>query len=334
MKPQNILAIALGILFLLPGCGGNIVDWADETFSQGKINKDHEKTVKPFLKGIRLYDQLDTLAIFDAIWLSDTVRTAYAQVYAKMTGKDEAGYIQFLRRELSANTYFVSFYVLSQKSIPLKDTPPLWVVHLEVDGKKYLPAEIKAVELAAEYVGFFGKRINNHKEPYEVRFDRKNSEGVDILEGKHEIKLFFSSPRHYGVMSWQVDEDSKIILPLPILVEEEEKEEIAPVIKSEKIVRKNRVVGHDPEQVVLTTPQREAVTSPLAKASSFLKASADFSPQMGSSEDVKTVEAKKEFTDYDIEGSVPVEDAVKSGTGSLGEFGGSGGGGSFVDGIE
>ena len=106
---------------------------------------------------------------------------------------------------------------------------------------------------------------------------------IDILEGKHEIKLFFSSPRHYGVMSWQVDEDSKIILPLPILVEEEEKEEIAPVIKSEKIVRKNRVVGHDPEQVVLTTPQREAVTSPLAKASSFPKASADFSPQMGSS---------------------------------------------------
>ncbi len=304
MKPQNTLAIGLGILFLLPGCGGNIVDWADETFSQGRINKDHENTVKPFLRGVRLYDQFDTLAIFDAIWLSDTVRTAYAQVYAKMMGKDEDAYIDFLRRELSANTYFVSFYVLSQKSIPLTDIPPSWVVHLEVDGKKYLPAEIKAVELAAEYLGFFGKRVNNHKEPYEIRFDRKDTEGIDILEGKRNIKLFFSSPRHYGVMSWQLDEDSKVILPLPVLIEEEKKEEVAPaVIKSEKVARTNRAVRHSPEQTVLITSQ----------------------------EDVKTTEQPSA---YDIEGSVPVEDAIQSATGSLGEFGGGVGGGGGVDGIE
>ena len=331
MKPQNILAMALGILFLLPGCGGNIVDWADETFSQGKINKDHENTVKPFLKGIRLYDQFDTLAIFDAIWLSDTVRTAYAQVYAKMMGKDEEAYIDFLRRELSANTYFVSFYVLSQKSIPLTDIPPLWVVHLEIDGKKYLPAEIKAVELAAEYLGFFGKRVNNHKEPYEIRFDRKDvegndiledkreikkdAEGNDILEGKREIKLFFSSPRHYGVMSWNRDEDSKVILPLPVLIEEEKKEETVPVvIKSEKVVQGHRAAHHDQKQVL---PEKGALTVGEAVVSA--------APQEG----VKVEQPSA----YDIEGSVPVEDAIESATGSLGEFGGSGGGG-FVDGIE
>jgi hypothetical protein len=303
MKPYNTLAIGLGILFLLPGCGGNIVDWADETFYQGKINKDHEKTVKPFLKGIRLYDQFDTLAIFDAIWLSDTVRTAYAQVYAKMIGKDEDGYIDFLRRELSANAYFVSFYVLSLKSIPLTDIPPSWVVHLEVDGKKYLPAEIKAVELAAEYLGFFGKRVNNHKEPYEIRFDRKDAEGNDILEDKREIKLFFSSPRHYGVMIWQLDEENKVILPLPILVEEEPKEEIVPVVvMPEKVVRTHRAVRHSPEQIVFTTPQQ----------------------------DVKSIQPSA----YDIEGSVPVEDSIESATGSLGEFGGGIGGGGGVDGIE
>jgi hypothetical protein len=303
MKPYNTLAIGLGILFLLPGCGGNIVDWADETFYQGKINKDHEKTVKPFLKGIRLYDQFDTLAIFDAIWLSDTVRTAYAQVYAKMIGKDEDGYIDFLRRELSANAYFVSFYVLSLKSIPLTDIPPSWVVHLEVDGKKYLPAEIKAVELAAEYLGFFGKRVNNHKEPYEIRFDRKDAEGNDILEDKREIKLFFSSPRHYGVMIWQLDEENKVILPLPILAEEEPKEEIVPVVvMPEKVVRTHRAVRHSPEQIVFTTPQQ----------------------------DVKSIQPSA----YDIEGSVPVEDSIESATGSLGEFGGGIGGGGGVDGIE
>lgn len=313
MKPYNRLAIGLGILFLLPGCGGNIVDWADETFYQGKMNKDHEKTVKPFLKGIRLYDQFDTLAIFDAIWLSDTVRTAYAQVYAKMIGKDENAYIDFLRRELSANAYFVSFYVLSLKSIPLTDIPPSWVVHLEVDGKKYLPAEIKAVELAAEYLGFFGKRVNNHKEPYEIRFDRKDVEGNDILEGKHEIKLFFSSPRHYGVMTWQLDEENKVVLPLPVLVEEEPKEETVPVIvKSQKVVRTSRAVRHD-----VKNASRESVVLQ------------EVHPVAPLQENMKLPEPSI----YDIEGSVPVEDAVQSATGSLGEFGGIGGGGG-IDGIE
>jgi len=323
MKLHNMLAIGLGILFLLPGCGGNIVDWADETFYQGKMHNDYEKAVKPFLKGIRLYDQFDTLAIFDAIWLSDTVRTAYAQVYAKMIGMDEDGYIDFLRRELSANAYFVSFYVLSQKSIPLTDIPPLWVVHLEIDGKKYLPAEIKAVELAAEYIGFFGKRVNNHKEPYEIRFDRKDAEGFDILEGKREIKLFFSSPRHYGVMSWQIDEDGKVIVPLSALVEEEKKEEVASVVnKSKKIVRKNRVVRHDYEPI---SSKNDVLTVDTTVS--------DASKLIETSEISIKKQTKKEPTAYDIEGSVPVEDAIESATGSLCEFGGGGGGG-FVDGIE
>lgn len=236
MKPYNTLALTLGILFLLPGCGGNILDWADETFYQGKIHKDYEKAVRPFLKSVRLYDQFDTLAIFDGLWLSDSVRTGYAQVYAKMMGKNEAEYVDFLRRELSANTYFVSFYVLSMKSIPLTEIPPLWAVHLEINGKKYLPAEIKCVELSAEYASFFGKRMNNHKEAYEIRFDRKDVEENDILEGKHTMKLFFSSPRHYGVMSWDIDEDTKVILPSFVPISDTpEKEESGVVVKPEKI---------------------------------------------------------------------------------------------------
>ncbi len=315
MKQYNTLAFALGILFLLPGCGGNIKDWADETFYQGKNHNDYEKTVKPFLKGIRLYDQFDTLAIFDALWLSDTARTAYAQMYAKMTGKCEDAYIDFLRRELSANTYFVSFYVLSPHSIALTDLPPLWAVHAEIDGKKYLPVEIKLVELSAEYTGFFGKRINNHKDAYEIRFDRKDSDGHDILEDKQEIKLFFSNPRFYGVMSWKIGEDNKIELPAFVSTTAlEQKEESAPslaTLTTKKTVREHRSVHHD--QQALPVAGKDVDQSSINE---------------------KTIEiASKEPSMYDIEGSVPIEDAVKSTTGSLGEFGGGGGGG-FVDGIE
>lgn len=214
MKPQNILIISLGIVLMLPGCVGRVRERFDELFYQGKIHADHEQTVKPFLKGVRLYDQFDTVAIFDALWLSDAVRTVYAQIYAKMVGKDEEAYIDFLRRELSANTYFVSFYVLSLSHIPLTEEHPLWVVHLEVDGKKYVPVSVKLAEMPTEYIGFFGKRVNNHKRPYEVRFDRKDSEGKDILADKKEMKLFFSSPRYYDSLTWKLDDANAIVVPV------------------------------------------------------------------------------------------------------------------------
>ncbi len=229
MKPQTMLTVfmSVGILLCLPGCGGSFVDWADETFYQSRVTGDHVATIKPFLKDVRLYDQFDTLAMFDALWLSDQVRTAYAQVYAKMVGKDEEGYTDFLRRELSANTYFVSFYVLSLNTIQLTDVPPLWSMHLDIDGKKYAPSEIKSVELSPEFVTFFGKRLTNHKRPYEVRFNRKDANSKDILEGKKCMKLFFCSPRYYdGTLVWDLDKlNTSVVAPLdlsdPAIVEKE-----------------------------------------------------------------------------------------------------------------
>jgi|GEM_PF-1534680 len=215
MKAHTTLAsFAMGALLLLPGCEGNPLDWADETFYQSKMTCDHVETVKPFIKGVRLYDQLETLAFFDALWLSDQVRTAYAQVYSKRIGKDEEAYTDFLRRELSANTYFISFYVLSFNTIPLTDVPPLWSMHLDLDGKKYQPVEIKAVELGPEFTTFFGRKLTQHKRPFEVRFNRKDADDKDILDGKKRMKLFFCSPRYYdGTLVWNLEELNKVVVP-------------------------------------------------------------------------------------------------------------------------
>lgn len=210
MKIKSLkILLLLGVL-LLSGCAGNnIKDWAQETFYQSNVYKDDLAIAKRYLRGMRLYDQFTTLGIFDALWLSDEVRTVYSNIACRMTGKDEEASLAFLRRQISANTFFISFYVLSLDEVCLTTTPLLWTLYLDIDGKKYVPAEIKMIELPFEYEDFFGNRLNKHKQAYEVKFDRKDAQEKDILEGKMMMQLFFSTPRHYDSMVWYLDPEGK-----------------------------------------------------------------------------------------------------------------------------
>ncbi len=259
MKARQQMFLAMGGLVLLSGCViGNLTDWADDTFYQSQTYKEDEAVVKRYLKGIRLYDQFETVAIFDALWNSDEVRTVYSRLYAKVMGKDEESELAFLKRQLSADTYSIAFYVLSPTSIPLTVTPPTWVVYVEIDGKRYLPAEIKVAELPGEYVMFFGKRLTAHKQPYEVKFDRKDSEGNDILIGKKMIKLFFSNPRYFGSVGWQLDEqghvtDQVVLDRIPV------KKEPAPTKKQRSLERRGK--KKEAEHSSLTSEEPQAFTN-------------------------------------------------------------------------
>lgn len=189
------------------------MDWGKETFHQGGVyNIDQREIVKDYVRSLRMYDGLMTLGIFDAMWLSDEVRAVYAKVYVTMMGKDADAEKTFLRRQLKANEHYISFYVLSTSYVILTAKPTLWAVYLEIDGKKYLPFEIKAVELPVEYTTFFGSILTKHKHPYEVKFDRKDINGVDLLTpGKaHTMSMFFSNPKHYGSITWKVDEQGEV----------------------------------------------------------------------------------------------------------------------------
>jgi hypothetical protein len=202
MKSPLRLSFVLGML-LLPGCGG-VTDWAKETFDQGKEHKENKKTVKKYLKSVRIYDQFTTIALFDALWLSDQVRILYADTYGAMHGRGKEVRKTFLRRQLKANDHFVTFYVLSTHQIPLNLKPAQWVLHLKVNGKNYSPTEVKIVELSPEYELFFGSLLTKHKSPYEVRFDRKDPDGKDILQDAENIELYFSGPRHYSFAQWNL----------------------------------------------------------------------------------------------------------------------------------
>ncbi len=209
MKALNV-TVACALLLVLPGCGGNIWDWGQETFYQGNkhYNSEHRAAVMDYTRTLRMYDEFTTLGLFDAMWLSDEIRTVYAQLYTKMMGKDEDAEKTFLRRQLKANEHYISFYVLSTSYVFLTAKPTQWAVYLEVDGKKFLPFEIKAVELPIEYVTFFGPRLTRHKHPYEIKFDRKDPNGNDLLspDKPHTMRMFFSNPKHFASVVWDIEE--------------------------------------------------------------------------------------------------------------------------------
>lgn len=246
MKSKQRMCLGVGGLALLAGCGGigNVTDWADKTFYQSQTYAENDPLVKKYLRGIRLYDQFETIAIFDVLWNSDEIGGLYARMYSKMMGKDEEGERAFLRRQLSANTYYMTFYVLSMNEYSLIAIPPTWVMYIEVDGKRYLPSDIKVFELPGEYIRFFGKRITKHKQSYCVKFDRKDANGKDILTGAKTIKYVFSSPHYFGCVGWELDEQGNAIdKVLP---------DRPPVVPAPVVSRKQRSLGKREKNVQAT----------------------------------------------------------------------------------
>ena len=198
---------------LLPGCGGTLVDFAKETFPQGEEHKDQKNIIKQYMRKTHVYDQFTTLALFDTLWLSDSIKEVYTDMYASMLGKTDHSKKSFLRRQLKENSHFISFYVLSTHEVPLTVNPVLWKIHLEIDGKKQLPFSLKLVEIPAQYQMMFGKNFTKHKQAYHLQFDRKDGNGNDLLSSGHEhdIKIVFSSSSHFSSIKWMVDTEGNLI---------------------------------------------------------------------------------------------------------------------------
>lgn len=193
-------------VILLPGCGGNVIDWGKRTFVQAKKQKDISKSAKNYAKQINVYDQLNTVALFDVLWLSDHVRMFYADMYAVMTGKNDEEKKVMLRRLFKANSTHISFYVLVPVSVVLAVKPIEWAVSIQVDDNKYQPVFIKKCEMPSQYQALFGNRYNAYKQAYEVKFDRYDANGNDILspESEHILKFTMNSPVYSGTAQWNV----------------------------------------------------------------------------------------------------------------------------------
>lgn len=186
----------------LAGCG-RIIDWGTNIFEQAESLDDVASTAQPYLKSVTVYDQFTTVAMFDALWLSDDVRMIYAKLYADRRGKDEEYKKTFLRRQLEENKHFIVFYVLCPFEALLADSQSPWSIFLKVDDRTYYPTELKVVELDPEYKAIFGKKLSRFKESYVLKFDARDVEDKKIIDNQtRQLKLYFKSVDKQTYLMW------------------------------------------------------------------------------------------------------------------------------------
>lgn len=212
MKYNILLSTVLGAsLLLLTGCG-RLVDWAVDEFYQGVDRNPDLVLPRNFVRSTVIHDQLMTVAIFDALWLSNEVKTAFTNVSMLKQGKSEERRMAFLRRQLEENKHFISFYVLSSYKVPLGTPLSEWSLSLEVDDTIVTPVEVKSVDLDPVYQAFFGRRYNNFKNVYLVRFEAKDANDQWLInEHTTYIALHFKSIKKETRFTWLVPPADKEI---------------------------------------------------------------------------------------------------------------------------
>lgn len=191
-------------LMVLPGCG-KIVDWVKDTLPQAENTNEFCKQGYEYVKSVVAYDQLTTVAKFDALWVSDFVRMAYVNAYCLKFGKSQEQKKALLRRQLEENNYYIVMYVLSSYEQPLGDASSSWTAFLTIDGKNYTPREVKAIDLEPEYICMFEEKYNRFKVPYIFKFDAKDFEGNSLItEETRSLTLTFRSMKKEVCLVWDV----------------------------------------------------------------------------------------------------------------------------------
>lgn len=205
MKRMYIYRIGMVIYLIgLSGCG-HIIRWAEGNFYQGENMVPLTKIPQQAIRSVCIHNQFTIAATIEAMWLSDEVRTAYAEVYGIKNGKSDAMTKAFLRRQLEENKHFISFYVLTNFSLSIGDQNNKWAIFLQSGDAILSPNEIRVTELTPEFQIFFGKRFNRFKSIYLVKFNAKTAEGKPfITDTSQTMELYFRSIEKEAVLSWPV----------------------------------------------------------------------------------------------------------------------------------
>jgi hypothetical protein len=207
MKLMRIYHIAVVVYLVgLSGCG-HIIHWAEGNFYQGETMEPLSKVPRDYLRSAHIHHQFSTTALIDVMWLSDEVRTIYAQTYGLKNGKDDLMTKAFLRRQLEENKHFISFYVLVNFSLSVGDPNNKWALFLTAGDTNVAPNEVRITELTPEFQAFFGKRYNRFKSVYLVKFNAKTPDGKPVITDTTQImELHFRSLEKEAVLTWQVNE--------------------------------------------------------------------------------------------------------------------------------
>lgn len=209
------------LIMILPGC--IYKDWICDVFYQGKAVEKPLAHAQQYIRSEHVYDQLTTLGHFDALWISNHVCQAYAQVYACKYMLNDQQYTYLLQQECSKNEHALNFYVLTSlvsryEFLSSQEGEGNWAIALCLRGTMYKPKIIKKVTLPLEYQLFFGKRFNRFKAVYYISFDISLKE--IISQNIQEIRLVFSRIDRKVYLSWSIDKSALEVLYQPVVYQD------------------------------------------------------------------------------------------------------------------
>lgn len=200
--------IILSFIILLTGCN-RYINWYNCTFTGGKKSCYNCSIACPYKKSMAIYDQFQTIALFDVLWLHDIVRTLYTDLYAARHCLNCCEKQELLGQQLKLNQDYISFYVL----MPCSDEDLLptccgsitpWAVCLKVDGQCYQPAETKVIcNFPDEYLCIFDKRTIRYRNPYLISFNLCDNNGNKIINScTKSIEFVISSSKYRTCATW------------------------------------------------------------------------------------------------------------------------------------
>lgn len=176
MDGKNVfLLIGAGVLAVSLTSCIKYHELATSEFPQGQRCDDKQAVCAAYSRQAPVYKEFETQAWFDLLWLSDSVRTAYVDVYCSKRGWSADKKEEMLKRQLEENRHWLSFYVLAE--VPdrtyaaLNDPNALWTFSALVDNnEKIVPEPIKDVDLEPEFQLLFGSKFNSLKTAYILKF--------------------------------------------------------------------------------------------------------------------------------------------------------------------
>ena len=204
---KSIIQVAMVIFALgfVPGCI-KYHETLPTEFPQGNVKKDNRDITANYVKSVCIYDQFVTRAIFDALWLSDDVRIAYANMYCSKRGKSADDTEAFITRQREENNHWTTFYVLAdvrdRQGTSLSDKNAPWTFYLKIGDYKAAALSVKELDLEPEFQALFGKHYNSFKTAYMVKFPVRDVGQARESKKAEAVQFVIESVDKSVVLEW------------------------------------------------------------------------------------------------------------------------------------
>jgi len=202
------LCMCLPLLLVVTGCH-RYATWATQTFTGGSRYEGQVPEAYPFLCSRTIYDQFQTIASFDALWLSLDVRNLFVDLWSVRRHLTDAERLNVATQQAHDFGHAISFYLLTPRSAEnsvATESSPLgkWAVSLAVDGVRYQPREVKMMDLSPEYKKIFGTSAIRFKQAYLIHFNVRDAQEKEIITpDTKKIELIISSESYYTTCGWE-----------------------------------------------------------------------------------------------------------------------------------